>query len=129
MPAETNPTDKIFGEPEEQELREIAKRLGLSKAKAHILFCAGEKCCDAADGLRLWEHLKKACGSLAKTGIVLNRSKTTCLRFCRSGPILVVYPQGAWYACVTEAKIEEILRALAAGLPLPDGSFFEAPLS
>ena len=42
-------------------------------------------------------------------GIVL-RSKADCLRICEQGPILLIWPEGIWYADVTPNKIEVILK-------------------
>jgi (2Fe-2S) ferredoxin len=43
-------------------------------------------------------------------------STTGCLKLCDSGPILVVYPNGQWYAGVDgEDAIDAILDALKEG--------------
>jgi (2Fe-2S) ferredoxin len=34
---------------------------------------------------------------------------TGCMGFCQAGPLMVVYPQGLWYAPRTEADIDEII--------------------
>ncbi|HLO96424.1 MAG TPA: (2Fe-2S) ferredoxin domain-containing protein [Burkholderiaceae bacterium] len=34
---------------------------------------------------------------------------TGCMGFCQAGPLMVVYPQGLWYAPRTEADIDEIV--------------------
>lgn len=34
---------------------------------------------------------------------------TGCMGFCRTGPLMVVYPQGLWYAPRNEADIDEIV--------------------
>ena len=41
-------------------------------------------------------------------GIVL-RSKADCLRVCDRGPILLVWPDGIWYADVSPARIKRIV--------------------
>lgn len=35
---------------------------------------------------------------------------TNCLGPCRAGPTMVVYPEGVWYAGVTENDVAEIVR-------------------
>ncbi len=46
-------------------------------------------------------------------------SATGCLGFCRAGPLMVVYPQGIWYAPRTEADIEEIVQShFVEGVPV-----------
>ena len=43
-------------------------------------------------------------------------STTGCLKLCDSGPILVVYPNGHWYAGVDgEDAIDAILDAIQEG--------------
>ncbi len=42
-------------------------------------------------------------------------SSTGCLNICREGPVMIVYPQGHWYAGVDENAIDEILDALEEG--------------
>lgn len=34
---------------------------------------------------------------------------TGCMGFCQAGPLMVVYPQGLWYAPRTEADVDEII--------------------
>ena len=83
----------------------------------HLLLCATAskaKCCDPAAGLETWNALKRLVREMGlddqqrPEGIVL-RSKVDCLRVCERGPILVVWPEGIWYADVTADKMEAIL--------------------
>ncbi|MGC6483985.1 MAG: (2Fe-2S) ferredoxin domain-containing protein [Synechococcus sp.] len=85
----------------------------------HLLLCATPtkaKCCDPAEGLKSWIVLKRLVRGLGlenaqrPEGIVL-RSKVDCLRVCERGPILVVWPDGIWYAGATADKIEPILHS------------------
>ena len=32
-----------------------------------------------------------------------------CLDRCEFGPVVVIYPEGIWYQCRTEADVDEIL--------------------
>ena len=41
-------------------------------------------------------------------GIVM-RSKVDCLRICKNGPILLIWPDGIWYEGVTPERIEKIV--------------------
>ena len=43
-------------------------------------------------------------------GIVL-RSKVNCLRICKSGPILLIWPEGIWYKYVSQERIEAIIKS------------------
>lgn len=42
-------------------------------------------------------------------------SSTGCLKRCEKGPIMVIYPKGAWYGDLSEKAIDEILDSLEAG--------------
>ena len=83
----------------------------------HLLLCATPtkaKCCDPNEGLATWNELKRLIRELGlekqdrPEGLVL-RSKVDCLRVCEKGPILLVWPDGIWYADVTIDKIECII--------------------
>ena len=85
----------------------------------HLLLCATPtktKCCDPAVGQNTWNALKRVVRDLGledtqrPEGIVL-RSKVDCLRVCERGPILLVWPEGIWYADVTADRIEAIVRS------------------
>ena len=84
----------------------------------HLLLCATptkEKCCDPTTGIATWNELKRVIRELGlentkrPEGIVL-RSKVDCLRICKRGPVLVVWPDGIWYTEVTADKIEPIVQ-------------------
>jgi (2Fe-2S) ferredoxin len=52
-------------------------------------------------------------------------SSTSCLKACEQGPVMVVYPQGWWYAQVDEDKLEEILDALEEGNAVAEYLMYE----
>ncbi len=93
----------------------------------HLLLCATATkaaCCDKATGAASWERLKQLLSELdlenidRPEGIVL-RSKVDCLRICKGGPILLIWPEGIWYGSVTPERIGLIIRKhLIEGEPL-----------
>ncbi len=90
------------------------------KVSHHLLLCVPQKtsslCCEPIESKRSWEQLKLTLKRLKleepnrPEGIVL-RSKVNCLRVCKSGPILLIWPEGVWYQCVSQNRIEEIIKS------------------
>ncbi|MAR08258.1 MAG: ferredoxin [Cyanobium sp. NAT70] len=85
----------------------------------HLLLCATPtkaKCCDPEIGAASWSELKRVVKQLGledpgrPEGVVL-RSKADCLRICERGPVLLIWPEGIWYASVTPEKIEPIVQS------------------
>ena len=83
----------------------------------HLLLCATSKkslCCKASEGNKSWEKLKNVLKEFnledptRPEGMVL-RSKVDCLRICKSGPILLIWPEGIWYHNVYPNRIEPII--------------------
>ena len=94
-----------------------ARRLGMQRVSHHLLLCATAtkaKCCDSAVGAQTWNELKSVVRELnlenteRPEGIVL-RSKADCLRVCERGPILLVWPDGIWYADLSPDRVKRII--------------------
>ena len=66
------------------------------------------------------EVLAKLHEEVSDRGLDAVVSTTSCLNVCESGPVLVVYPQGWWYAGVTDERVDEILDALEQDQPVED---------
>ncbi len=87
------------------------------KVSHHLLLCATSQsasCCEVSKGTASWSKLKAVVKSFdlenpeRSEGVVL-RSKVDCLRVCKNGPILLIWPDGIWYGNVTSEKIHSII--------------------
>jgi (2Fe-2S) ferredoxin len=68
----------------------------------HLLFCTGGDC----EGKSLIKEARKLLG---KDAVHIKRSKVGCLGACKSGPIMIVYPDGVWYRCPNKKVLRKII--------------------
>ncbi len=86
----------------------------------HVFVCTQEKaegvpCCSAAGSLRILDALHRELGSQGLADDV-QVSSCGCLGICDSGPAMIVYPVGTWYAKLTPTDVPEIVSShLKAG--------------
>lgn len=104
-------------------------KLGIGSYGRHVLLCTGPTCCTNDVGMASWEALKKALKD-AGLGNACYRTKVGCLRVCCSGPTMVVYPEGTWYANMTADRIPRfVTEHVVAGRPIEEWIFARNPLS
>lgn len=83
----------------------------------HVFFCTnqrapGEACCANHDAQAMRAYAKQRIKDLdlAEPG-KLRINSAGCLGRCDEGPVLVVYPEGVWYAYADKNDIDEIIDA------------------
>jgi len=87
----------------------------------HHVFCCTNKragddprgCCIDRGGGALRNYMKDRCRELGLEDVRINASG--CLDRCEHGPVIVVYPEGIWYKCTSEAEVEEIIQSHLLG--------------
>lgn len=85
--------------------------------RKHLLICVNSECVaqgSAALVASLRQKLKHR-----NLDATMQTTKTSCLRRCGDGPLLVVYPDGVWYRGVQPQDLDEIVdQHLCAGRPV-----------
>lgn len=116
---------------EQEQLRNVAAKLGIGGYRRHVFLCTGPDCCTPEAGLAAWEVLKK---SLKEAGLgagpnACYRTKVGCLRVCCQGPTMVVYPEGTWYSGMTADRVLRFVREhLLDDKPVAEWVFANNPL-
>ncbi len=116
-----------------EKLREAASQLKIGNCSRHIFLCIGESCCSKEQGELAWnalkDQLKERNLSLSTGPAACYRTKVGCFRICMGGPILVVYPEGNWYAGMTAERIPEFIdRQIVQGEPIKEWILATNPL-
>lgn len=79
----------------------------MSTIRAHVLVCAGTGC-TSSGSTKILAHLEKELESHGLTDEI-KIVKTGCFGLCALGPIMVVYPEGAFYSHITPEDVTEIV--------------------
>lgn len=75
--------------------------------RSHVLICGGTGC--ASSGSLTFEDKFTAAMEKHDLNKEVKLVKTGCFGLCEAGPIVVVYPEGAFYSRVEDADIEKIV--------------------
>jgi (2Fe-2S) ferredoxin len=102
--------------------RRVAKRR-LTTMQRHVLVCVDDDC-----DRKLVKRFRRAIDAAGLRATVA-MTKVQCFGICTSGPIVVVYPEGTWYARVTPDVAERIVdQHLRDGEPVASHVFLRNPL-
>jgi (2Fe-2S) ferredoxin len=83
--------------------------------------CTGPRCTEnGVEAQAMFELMGEKIDALPELRV--KRTRTHCMVACRAGgPLLVVYPEGAWYRCPDEAALDRIVgEHLLAGREVPE---------
>ncbi|WZP00993.1 hypothetical protein EP7_002655 [Isosphaeraceae bacterium EP7] len=96
----------------------------------HVLLCSHSNCRgDHDEGKETRKRLQTRLKALANEGIRVYRSQVDCLSICRSGPLMVVYPEGTWYHSVTPEVLDRIIdEHIVGGKVVEEYAFARNPL-
>jgi (2Fe-2S) ferredoxin len=82
--------------------------------KRHVFACYTQRpvghprgSCGEQGAQPLWDRLSKQIEAQRLSDVGFTAAG--CLGFCRAGPLLVVYPEGVWYAPKSADDVDEIV--------------------
>ena len=91
----------------------------MNKYEKHIFICVNERVgrneresCAKCGGMEIRMRFVKLINKHGLKGVV-RANKSGCLDVCEFGPVVVIYPDGAWYTNVQLHDVDEIFETLA----------------
>ncbi len=92
--------------------------------RCHVFCCVNEReeghprgSCSRRGGVELRDYMKAKAKEMGLKGVRINQSG--CLDRCELGPTMVVYPEGIWYRCDSNADVDEVLEShVRDGVPV-----------
>jgi len=98
----------------------------VKKPEHHIFVCASfrvsgapQGACNKKGSMNLLQYLEGELSDRGMDGVAV--STTGCLKLCEKGPVMVVYPENAWYGEMSEEKIDAVLDAMESGAASENG--------
>jgi (2Fe-2S) ferredoxin len=98
----------------------IKEKKNMEKPEYHIFVCASFRTdgeakgiCNKKGAVSLLPYIEN---EIIDRGLDAQVTSTGCMKLCEEGPVMVIYPQGAFYGKVeSEEIVDEILDALEDG--------------
>lgn len=84
--------------------------------RAHVFCCTNERpekhprgSCARGGAVKLRDYMKARAKELGLEGVRVNSAG--CLDRCELGPVMVIYPEGVWYAVRSTEDVDAVLTA------------------
>ena len=104
----------------------IPEKPSIGVYKRHVMVCTGIRCDQHGDAQALVDTLsnKFKVAGLHAGPTRVKLSQISCIAVCRSGPLVCVQPDGAWYYNVTSENMDRIIAQHLVGDQVVDDLVF-----